>query len=79
MRSTLKLDLPIREFFLNPTLAAQAKLLKQQWEEKQQKQDDTTEIEPVHRGDAVELLSNLDQLSEDDVDALLQQMLTNEE
>ncbi len=84
MRSSLQLDLPIREFFLNPTLAAQADLLKQQWgekqwEEKRQKPDESLEIERLHRGDAVELLSNIDQLSEDDVDALLQQMLALEE
>ncbi|MCC5620954.1 AMP-binding protein [Nostoc sp. CHAB 5715] len=77
MRSSLQLDLPIREFFFNPTLASQADLLKLQWHQKPQPAK-TPQIERVERGEAQHLLANLDQLSEEEVDKLLKQMQLQE-
>ncbi|BAB74344.1 non-ribosomal peptide synthetase [Anabaena sp. FACHB-709] len=74
MRQNLQLDLPIREFFLNPTLTAQAELLKQQWEAKQE-----ITIEPIERINPQELLANLDELSDEEVEILLQKMQLEED
>ncbi|MCC5667070.1 amino acid adenylation domain-containing protein [Nostoc sp. CHAB 5784] len=77
MRSSLQLDLPIREFFLNPTLASQADLLELQWQKKPQPAK-TPQIERVERAQAQQLLANLDQLSEEEVEKLLKQMQAQE-
>ncbi|MBG1257783.1 SagB/ThcOx family dehydrogenase [Nostoc sp. BAE] len=77
MRSSLQLDLPIREFFFNPTLASQADLLKLQWHQQPQPAE-TPQIERVERGEAQQLLANLDQLSEEEVEKLLNQMQAQE-
>ncbi|UKP00594.1 non-ribosomal peptide synthetase [Nostoc sp. UHCC 0870] len=69
MRQNLQLDLPIREFFLNPTLTAQVELLKHQWEARQE-----ITIEPIERINPQEILANLDELSDEEVEILLQKM-----
>ncbi|WP_414575218.1 amino acid adenylation domain-containing protein [Anabaena sp. CCY 9402-a] len=74
MRQNLQLDLPIREFFLNPTLTVQVELLKQQWEAKQE-----IKIEPIERINPQELLANLDELSDEEVERLLDQMQLEED
>jgi hypothetical protein len=73
IRSSLQLDLPIREFFLNPNIAAQIDILKQQ---QQQTKIEIEKIEPVDRGNAQEILENLDQLSEEEVEKLLRDLQT---
>ncbi|PMB22055.1 non-ribosomal peptide synthetase [Fischerella thermalis CCMEE 5198] len=73
MRQNLQLDLPIREFFVNPTLTAQTELLKQQWEAKQE-----ISIEPIERINPQELLANLGELSDEEVEILLQKMQLEE-
>ncbi|MDB9304386.1 amino acid adenylation domain-containing protein [Nodularia spumigena CS-591/12] len=73
MRQNLQLDLPIREFFLKPTLTAQAELLKHQWESRKE-----ITIEPIERINPQKLLANLDELSDEEVEILLQKMQLEE-
>ncbi|MEA5617544.1 amino acid adenylation domain-containing protein [Cronbergia sp. UHCC 0137] len=73
MRQTFQLNLSIREFFLNPTLTAQVELLKHQWEAKQE-----ITIERIERNNPEKLLANLDKLSDEEVERLLQKIQLEE-
>ncbi|AVZ29693.1 non-ribosomal peptide synthetase [Nodularia spumigena] len=74
MRQNLQLDLPIREFFLKPTLTAQAELLKYQWKTRQE-----ITIEPIERINPQKILANLDELSDEEVEILLQKIQLEED
>ncbi|WP_414526544.1 amino acid adenylation domain-containing protein [Nodularia chucula] len=73
MRQNFQLDLPIREFFLKPTLTAQAELIKHQWESRKE-----ITIEPIESINPQKLLANLDELSDEEVEMLLQKMQLEE-
>ncbi|MDB9374690.1 non-ribosomal peptide synthetase [Nodularia sphaerocarpa] len=77
MRQTLQLDLPIREFFLKPTLTEQVDLLKHQWKSRKESPV-TIQIERIERSNHHELLTNLDELSDEEVEMLLQKMQLEE-
>ncbi|HIK08630.1 MAG TPA: amino acid adenylation domain-containing protein [Trichormus sp. M33_DOE_039] len=77
MRQNLQLDLAIRDFFLNPTLTAQADLLQKQWESREKVQV-TIPIERIERSNHQDLLDNLGELSDEEVEILLQKMQLEE-
>ncbi|MBE9212897.1 amino acid adenylation domain-containing protein [Plectonema cf. radiosum LEGE 06105] len=71
MRQILQVEITIRHFFEAPTIAEQAQVIEQQ-----PKQISCVEtIKKVERNNNQEILENLEEISEEDVDALLKQMM----
>ncbi len=72
MRQAFQVEITIRHFFEAPTIAEQAQVIQQQ--PKQTLAEEET-IKKVERNSNEEILENLQEMSEEDVDALLKQMM----
>ncbi|MEM7580187.1 MAG: nitroreductase family protein, partial [Cyanobacteria bacterium P01_A01_bin.80] len=76
MRQTLQVEITIRNFFATPAIAEQAKVIEKQLAVKQLEQVTGVEkIQKVERSSNEEILENLEEMSEEDVDALLKKMM----
>ncbi len=72
MRQTFQIEITIRHFFEAPTIAEQAQVIQQQ---PKQTLEDIETIKKVERNSNEEILENLEEMSEEDVDALLKKMM----
>ncbi|MEO0843447.1 MAG: phosphopantetheine-binding protein, partial [Cyanobacteria bacterium J06643_5] len=72
MRQTFQVEITIRHFFEAPTIAEQAQVIQQQ---PKQTLAEVETIKKVERNSNEEILENLEDMSEDDVDALLKKMM----
>ena len=72
MRQTLQVEITIRHFFEAPTIAEQAQVIQQQ---PKQTLAEVETIKKVERNSNEEILENLQEMSEEDVDALLKKMM----
>lgn len=77
LRKTFQVELSIRRFFENPTVADQALAVQQS--QGKEENNSINKIERIDRGDANQLLENLDLISEQEVDAFLSEMLAEGE
>ncbi|NEQ30351.1 MAG: hypothetical protein F6K04_05020, partial [Leptolyngbya sp. SIO4C5] len=75
MRQAFAVDLPLHSLFETPTVAQQSQQIQQL--QIQAPASDRTPIQKINRSQA-DPAANLDQLSEQEVDALLNQMLAEE-
>ncbi len=76
MRQAFKVDISIRRFFETPTIADLELEIKQN--NNQVPETESIKIERVNRNDSQENIDNLDQISEQELDDLLTQMLAEE-
>ncbi len=72
MRQTFQVEITIRHFFEAPTILEQAQVIEQQ---PKQTLKNVETIKKVERNNNKEILENLEEISEEDVDALLKQMM----
>jgi amino acid adenylation domain-containing protein len=78
MRQTLQVELSIRRFFEAPTIADLALAVEQE-NRGERERPHLDKIERIERGDSQQLLANLDRISEQEMDALLAEMLNERE
>ena len=73
LRTNLKVELPLRQVFDAPTIAEQSNIIQQmQFQEVQLSSNTIPKIDRANKGD---ILSKFDKISEQEIDALLRQML----
>ena len=72
MRQSFEVEITIRHFFEAPTIAEQAQVIQQQ---PKQTLVEVETIKRVERNSSEEILENIEEISEEDVDALLKQMM----
>jgi amino acid adenylation domain-containing protein len=77
VRSAFEVELPLRDLFESPTVAELSSIIVQLQAELKTLSSSTITRHP--RDDAAELLMNLDQLSDEDVDALLREVMADSE
>jgi acyl carrier protein len=77
VRSAFEVELPLRHLFESPTVAELSSIIVQLQAELKTLSSSTITRHP--RDDAAELLMNLDQLSDEDVDALLREVMADSE
>jgi len=77
MRKAFQVELPLRHLFEAPTVADQGFAIQQKQGEKNTQ--NLNPISKIERENAEQVLANLNQMSEQDVDSLLQEMLAEQE
>lgn len=77
LRKDFQVELTIRRFFEAPTIADQALAVKQSQDKG--RNNTISKIKRIDRGSTKQIAANLDQMSEQDVDSLLQELLDEQE